>query len=436
MDRTILHCDMNSFYASVELLSRPELAQKPVAVCGSPESRHGIILAKNEAAKKFHIVTAETVWQARKKCPDLILLPPHHDRYQFYSQQINRIYSRYTDQIEPFSIDESWLDVTGSRNLFGAGKEIGDEIRQVVHIELGLTLSVGVSYNKVFAKMGSDYKKPDATTLISRDNYRQLLWPMPVGELFFVGGATAEKLSQMGIFTIGDLARANRSILTGMLGKQGEMIHDYANGLDDSPVCLFTERQKIKSVGHGITFRRNLVGQEDIRTAVKALSDKVGERLRKYQLKCGGVKVDIKDPEFQVISRQKQLDLPTNLSGELYDGVLDIMGRVWNETRPIRLLTVTGINLVSEDAPVQLSLFEEANQDRRKREQVERAMDQIREKYGGGAITYGRIIGNDIGIELKEEDVEYEETLEQKNRRTSDDADAGRIDFKRLRREQ
>lgn len=436
MDRTILHCDMNSFYASVELLSRPELAQKPVAVCGNPESRHGIILAKNEAAKAFHIVTAETVWQARKKCPDLILIPPHHDRYQFYSREINRIYSRYTDQIEPFSIDESWLDVTGSHNLFGGGRKIGDEIRKVVRKELGLTLSAGVSYNKVFAKMGSDYKKPDATTLISRDNYQQLLWPMAVGELFFVGSATAEKLSKMGIFTIGDLAQSDRRTLCGLLGKHGEMIHDYANGLDDSPVSLFSERQKIKSVGHGITFRRNLVGEADIRTAVKALCDKVGGRLRKYQMKCSGVKVDIKDPEFQVISRQKQFDLPTNLSGDLCDGVLDIMNRVWNEKRPIRLLTVTGINLISEDAPVQLSLFEEADQDRQKREQVERAMDQIREKYGGTAITYGRIIGNDIGIEWKEEETEHEETLEQKTRSACDDVDAVSIDFERMRREQ
>ena len=191
-DRTILHCDMNGFYASVELLQLPHLKDLPVAVCGNPESRHGIILAKNDHAKKFGIVTAETVWQAKKKCPELVLVPPHHRLYKEYSLKINEIYLRFTDMVEPFSIDESWLDVTGSLKLFGTGKEIGDRIRELVREELGLTLSVGVSYNKVFAKMGSDYKKPDATTVISRENYRNILWPLPVGELFFVGKAESD----------------------------------------------------------------------------------------------------------------------------------------------------------------------------------------------------------------------------------------------------
>lgn len=222
MDRVILHCDLNSFYASVELLDHPELRGRPVAVCGDPESRHGIILAKNELTKKYKVQTAETIWQARRKCPDLVLLPAHHWKYRDYSQKVNAIYERYTDLVEPFSIDESWLDVTGTLHLFGGeGRGLADEIRRVVREELGLTLSVGVSFNKIFAKMGSDYKKPDATTVITRENFQQLLWPLPVTDLLFVGRAAARVLAGYGIHTIGDLARFDRDSLGEILGKGG-----------------------------------------------------------------------------------------------------------------------------------------------------------------------------------------------------------------------
>lgn len=403
MDRTILHCDMNSFYASVELLEHPELTGKPVAVCGNPEHRHGIILAKNEAAKAFGVVTAETVWQAKKKCPGLVLLRPHHDKYKAYSRKINAIYERFTDMVEPFSIDESWLDVTGSLRLFGSGKEIADRIRAVVKEELGLTLSVGVSFNKVFAKMGSEYKKPDATTVITRDNYKEILWPLPLRELFFVGSATAEKLEKAGMRTIGDLAAFNRNLLSSMLGKHGAILHDYANGIDDSPVSLSYERQKIKSVGNGMTFKRDLVGIEDIRTAVLALSDTVAGRLRKYEMKCRGVKVDIKDPFFKTISRQKQLDMPTNLAEEIGAAALELIRSSWNLKAPIRLITITGINLADEGEAEQLSLFAVSGRKREKSEKIERTMDEIRKKYGESAITFGGILNNDIGIELDEQ---------------------------------
>ena len=403
MDRTILHCDMNGFYASVELLALPELKGRPVAVCGNPDNRHGIILAKNEEAKAFGVVTAETVWQARRKCPDLVLVPPHHDRYRSYSQKINAIYSRYTDRVEPFSIDESWLDVTGSLKLFGTGKEIADEIRETVKKELGLTLSVGVSFNKILAKMGSEFKKPDATTVITRENFREILWPLPVRELFFVGGVTAEKLEKAGIKTIGDLAHYNRKLLSSMLGKQGAVIHDYANGIDDSPVSLFHERQKIKSVGNGMTFRRDLVGMEDIKTAVLALSDTVAGRLRSYEMKCQGVKVDIKDPMFKTISRQKQLDLATNLAEEIGEAAVELICKYWRLQDPIRMLTITGISLVDEGEAEQLSIFADEVKNREKSESIERTLDAIRDKFGGSAITFGGILKNDIGIDLHEE---------------------------------
>lgn len=396
MDKVILHCDMNGFYASVELLERPDLTDKPMAVCGNPESRHGIILAKNELAKKCGVVTAETIWQARKKCPDLQLVSPHHDKYKAYSKKINQIYLQYTDMVEPFSIDESWLDVTASLQLFGSGIEIADQIRARVKRELGLTLSVGVSFNKIFAKMGSEYKKPDATTLITRENYQNLLWPMDVGEMFFVGAATAEKLHARGIVTIGDLARANPLGLEALLGKHGAMLHRYANGLDNDPVCRYDQREKVKSVGNGITFRRNLQGLDDITTAVTALADTVATRLREHRLKAWGVKVDIKDPGFRTISRQKQLARPTYTTADVREAALELIQAVWRLSDPIRLLTITAINLTSETADEQLSLFDTPVAEREKDASLDRAMDDIRHKFGDDSITFGQMIDNDL----------------------------------------
>lgn len=399
MDRVILHCDMNGFFASVELLDYPHLKDKPMAVCGNPDNRHGIILAKNELAKAYGVVTAETLWQARKKCPDLQVVPPHHKKYRHYSKLINEIYLRYTDMVEPFSVDESWLDVTASQKLFGSGKEIADELRETVKTELGLTLSAGVSFNKIFAKMGSDYKKPDATTVISRDNFRELLWPLDIRRMFFVGKVTAEKLYNFGIKTIGELAMSDKAALVSLLGKQGGVVHDYANGLDMTPVLRFDEREKVKSVGNGTTFRRNLTGEEDIRTGVMALSDTVASRLRKYKMKAFGVKVDIKDPNFKVISRQVQLDNPTNLTEVIADTAMDIIKKHWRMRDPIRLITVTAINLCDENQAQQLSLFADENINTEKEERAERAMDDIREKFGDNAINFCSVIKNDIGLD-------------------------------------
>lgn len=395
----ILHCDMNGFFASVELLDRPDLRDVPMAVCGNPDNRHGIILAKNEEAKKYGIVTAETLWQAKRKCPGLQCVPPHMRKYKHYSRLMNEIYGRYTDMVEPFSIDESWLDVTASRKLFGDGKKIGDEIRETAKRELGLTLSVGVSFNKIFAKMGSEYKKPDATTIISRENYKDIFWPMPAGELFFVGKASAAKLGASGIMTIGDIAAADPAVLTMLLGKMGGDLHRYANGLDDSPVALGSERRRIKSVGNGVTFKRDLVTEDDIRVAAVGLSDRISSRLRKYEMKAGGIKVDIKDPGFKSISRQKQLENGTNLPDEIAAAALDIIHNSWRTGDPIRLLTITGINLCDEDESEQISLFAEKEEGREKSQQIARAIDDIRDKFGDSSISFGRTINNDIGVD-------------------------------------
>lgn len=398
MDRVILHCDMNSFFASVELIEHPELRSKPVAVCGDPDSRHGIILAKNEAAKKYGIKTAETIWQARKKCPGLVLLPPHMNKYKHYSQELNKIYQRYTDLVEPFSIDESWMDVTASLNLFGSGRQIADEIRQTVKKELGLTLSAGVSFNKIFAKMGSEYKKPDATTEITRENYKELLWPLDAGEMFFVGKASVQKLRNIGIKTIGDIAASSPDALSALLGKVGRSLWEHANGIDDSPVMHFAHREKIKSVGNGSTFRRNLTSEEDIRIAVTALSDTVSSRLRKYAMKASGIKVDIKDPDLRVTSRQKQLFAPTNLSSDFVKASMEIIHSMWREGMPVRLITITGIYLVDETEDTQLSLFGGSEQTRKKSETLDHAMDLVREKYGSSSIGFAAVLGNDLGV--------------------------------------
>jgi DNA polymerase-4 len=405
MDRTILHCDCNSFFASVELLTLPDLREKPVAVCGNPENRHGIILAKNEAAKRFGVQTAETIGQAKKKCPELILIPPHHDRYAKYSMLLNAIYERFTDQVEPFGIDESWLDVTGSLHLFGDGKTIADTIRKTVKEELGLTVSVGVSFNKVFAKLGSDYKKPDATTVISSENFRSLLYPLPIGDLLYVGRASAEALKKYGVQTIGQLAAFDRKALSELLGKSGEMLYDYACGLDDSPVARAGEKREVKSVGNGMTFKRDISGIQDIKKAVTALSDSVAGRLREDGLACRTVQVIIKNPQLKSISRQRGLKRPTNLAKEIAAEAMEIIKASWNIHAPIRMLTITGMNLVNEDAGsmAQLSLFEDGTGETAhiRQQKLEKAIDKIRSRYGRDAISAGSLIQNDIGIETR-----------------------------------
>lgn len=394
MDRTILHCDLNSFYASVELLEHPELRDKPVAVCGDPESRHGVILAKNEAAKSYKVQTAETVWQARKKCPELILLAAHHDKYHHYSKLVNEIYERFTDLVEPFSIDESWLDVTGSLHLFHSdGKGLADRIRKTLREELGLTISVGVSFNKIFAKMGSDYKKPDATTLITRENYQALLWPLPVTDLIFVGRSAAKTLGEFGIQTIGELAGTERDVLIKLLGKQGGTLYDYATGAEHAPVIPARELPPPKSVGNGLTFPRNLVGWEELQSGVTLLSDEVAVRLRQLDMKCATVNIAVRDPNFKDISRQKGLSSPTYLAREITQACMELLHTAWNPKAPIRALTVTAQNLIpAEQAGEQLDLFApNASPKREKVERIERAMDGIRGKFGKTAITPARL---------------------------------------------
>lgn len=392
MDRVILHCDLNCFYASVELLSHPDLRDFPTAVCGDPSSRHGIILAKNEPAKRFGVQTAETIWQARKKCPDLVLLPPHHDLYRAYSKKVNAIYDEYTDLVEPFGIDESWLDVTHTLHLFGGdAKALADALRERMKRELGLTLSVGVSFNKVFAKLGSDYKKPDATTVISRENWQSIVWPLPVGDLLYVGGAARKLLRQYGVETIGQLAACKADTLETLMGKMGAQLHEYANGLDRDPVRSRHDAEPVKSVGNGTTFPKNLTTRTEVQAGIAVLADSVATRLRRHGLYACGIQVTVRDPNFRDRSRQRQLSAPTHLIRDLTDAAMGLTEQLWKPPAPIRALTVTAIHLVQEgDAYEQVDLFTApAASKKEKQEKLEAAMDRIRGKYGAGSIVFG-----------------------------------------------
>jgi len=390
--RVILHCDCNNYFASVELLEHPELRDQPVAVAGDPEGRHGIILAKNMHAKRFGVQTAEAIWQAKQKCPGLILLPPHHEKYEEMCRRVNAIYLDVTDQVEAFSIDESWLDVTGSQRLFGSGMEMADMLRRRVREELGITISVGVSDNKTWAKMGSDYKKPDATTLITRENVRELLYPLPVGELLFVGRAAAQTLQRHGIATIGALADCDPKLLVRCLGKQGESYWQMANGLDDSPVRCWGETEQVKSIGNGTTFPRDLVGYDQCQAGLMPLCDSVGTRLRRHGLKCRTITLQIKDPSLKVISRQKTLTMPTSLTRQIYLEACDLLQRSWSATSPVRHMTVTASALIPEDeaTQAQLSFLEEVAPDDPRQARLEAAVDKLRDKFGSGAVKQAK----------------------------------------------
>jgi len=398
-DRVILHVDMDGFFAAVESLYHPEIEGKPMAVAGDPENRRGIILAKNELAKKAGVKTAEPIWQAIRKCPGLILLPPHHERYGEYCEKANAIYERYTDRVERAGIDESYLDITGTPKLreLGEGGLVADDIRNTVRTELKLTVSVGVSFCKVFAKMGSDLNKPDGTTVITRENFRELLHPLPVRAMMSVGRVTEQALTELGILTIGQLAAMSEDSLALRLGKHGVFLHRYANGLDNESVLRVEEGNDVKSVGNGMTFKRNLISRDDISLGLRTLSESVAYRLRRHKKKCCGVQVSIKDPDLKVIDRQTQLQNPTHLAKAIYDAAMALVERSWKIGKPIRLLTITAINLVDEDFGGQISLFGDESLDA-KQEALEQTLDVLKQKYGKGIIKPASVLKNDIGI--------------------------------------
>lgn len=385
MGRTILHIDMNGCFAGIECLYRPDIRGKPVAVGGDAEARHGIILAKNEHAKGFGIKTGEALWQARSKCPELIIVPPRYDLYLRFSRLARTIYSDYSDQIEPFGIDEAWVDVTGSPRLNGGGEALANEIRERVKLELGITVSIGVSYNKIFAKLGSDYKKPDAVTVFTRDNFKEKVWPLPAGALLQVGRATNRKLSGYGIHTIGEIAQTPPQTLQGWLGKWGLILSAFANGQDTSPVARAGDEAIIKSIGNSTTTPRDLENDEDAKIIFYMLCESVAERMRENGLMARTVQISLRDKDLFSFERQIKLPMPTCLAAELHAAAMQLLRANYQWQKPLRSIGVRAADLVPACSPVQLSMFEDTEK-RNQLERLERTVDDIRRRFGHYAI--------------------------------------------------
>lgn len=383
--RTILHCDCNGFFASVEALDNPELKNVPMAVGGSAEDRKGIILAKNEPAKKYGVVTAETIWSARKKCPYLVIVPPRHERYSQVSEAVNSIYKEYTEYVEPFGIDESWLDVTEVYHLFGSGEKIANELRERVSDEIGITISVGVSFTKSFAKLGSDYKKPDATTVIMPEDVERIVYPQKLENLLFAGRKTCDEFKKFGIVTIGDLALCDKGFIEKNFGKNGMVLYNYAKGNDTDRVKSIYDAEEVKSVGNSYTFPYDLHGEEEVRHALVWLSDVVSSRMRKLEVKCRVIGVVIKDENLRSITRQISVSKPTNHGGDLVSYGMELIKKNWNLSHGIRMLGISGSNLVSEKEE-QVSLFDVAENS--KTGKLDAVIDTVRAKYGQSAIKF------------------------------------------------
>lgn len=377
---------MNNCYASIEMLYHPKLRGHPVAVGGSVEERHGIILARNYEARHYCVKVGQALWEARQKCPGLIIVPPDYDKYIRFSRMFRAILYDYSPQVEPFGLDESWCDVSGSLKLFGNGKKIADEIRARVKFELGITVSVGVSYNKIFAKLGSDIKKPDATTVITEDNYREVVWPLPAAELLGVGRATQIMLSKYGIKTIGDIATCDPNHLKRWFGKWGLYLHTFANGLDTSPVTEAGEEKVIKSVGNSTTCPRDLENDEDAHIVFQNLAESVAERMRELGLQAGTVEISLRSNDLFWFTRQMKLSRPTHISGELCSAAMKLLRENYKWERPLRSIGVRGANLVPIGMSRQLSLYEDEAKHERA-EKLEDVVDDIRRRCGHFAIS-------------------------------------------------
>ncbi len=385
MERVILHSDLNACYASVECMLDPTLKGKPVAVAGSIENRHGIILAKSQEAKVCGVKTGEAIWQAKMKCPDIILIEPHFDEYVKYSSLVRDVYRRYTDLIEPFGLDEAWLDVTASQYLFGTGREIADSIRETVKFELGLTVSIGVSFNKVFAKLGSDLKKPDAVTVIPKEDFKKMLWGLPANEMIGVGRATYQKLQSFGIHTIGELAACDRGWLLKQFGKCGGELWLFANGLDNSRVKPDGYRTPVKSVGHGITCSADLVDASEVWRVFLSLSQNINSRLSEYELKAMGVQITVKDCNLFCRQFQKKLEIPTQSASELARAAIGLFIENYSWNYDVRAVTVRAIDLIEADTPAQLDLFNDMSK-HEKMQKIDDTVLSIRKRFGKNSI--------------------------------------------------
>lgn len=393
-DRVILHSDCNGFYASVECLHNPQLRDKPVAVSGDTENRHGIILAKNEIAKKYKVKTGEAIWQAKQKCPELVTVPPHFELYKRFSKMARRIYSDYTDRIENFGLDEAWLDITNG--IESDGYKTALEIKNRIKEELGITVSIGVSFNKIFAKFGSDYKKPDAITCITRENFKDIVWNSPTGDLLYVGKATKNKLNRIGIYTIGGIANTSPDILRKLLGKWGDLIYGFANGFDSSPVAHMNDNTEVKSIGNSTTTPRDMESFDDVKVVMYVLCDSVCRRLREQGFIAKTVGISIRDNELNSFTRQCTLENYTCLTKDITQSAFSLFKRSYKMQRPLRSIGVSVTDFVQNNIPHQINFLQ--NEERLiQNETLDKTLDVLKKRFGN-YIVQPAVLLNDRGL--------------------------------------
>lgn len=404
--RVILHSDCNGFFASVECLYNPDIRQKPVAVCGDVEARHGIILAKNEIAKKYKVQTGEAIWQAKQKCPDLVVAKAHYDRYLRFSKMASRIYADYSDMIEPFGLDESWIDISANVDSFKDGYRIAEEIRQRIKYELGITVSIGVSFNKIFAKLGSDYKKPDAVTVITPQNYKEIVYPLPAECLLGVGRSTKKSLHTLGIYTIGDIASASRELLHSHLGKFGDTLYTFANGYDSSPVKPLGFERIPKSIGNSTTPSRDMNNTEDAKIVLGVLCDSVCRRAREQHLSAKTVCINIRDKDLFVISRQEKLNRSTNINQEIMAVAMKLLRENYSFSKPVRSIGVTLSDFVPDTYSEQTSLFVDEHKRERLME-LDKSVDILKKRFGSFCVRPANMLSDKVlsGFSPKEENI-------------------------------
>ncbi|NHM15283.1 DNA polymerase IV [Eggerthellaceae bacterium zg-887] len=410
-ERVIMHIDMNAFYASVAQHLNPRLRGKAVAVAGDPERRSGIILAKSREAKAAGVKTAEAIWQAKRKCPELVIVPPDYDAYKRYSRLARMICCDYTDLVEPFGLDESWIDVTGSLDLFGGDAMlVAQEISERVKDELGLTVSVGVSWNKVFAKLGSDTDPGDGIVRITRDNFRDIAWPMDASEMIYVGPATARKLKAAGYLTIGDLAHAGDYFLDRRFGKIGRMLRSFARGEDPSPVRVMDPAKAdvdyaIKGIGNGLTAPHDLECESDVKALVWLLAESVSQRMRESRFRCRTISVGARRAaDLMGYSRQTTLRVPTCLTKDVANTAMDLLraAQPLDEGHAIRAIHVRATNLVPMEQPVQPDLFGDAEATLRY-EKLDMAVDELRRRFGNKCVHRAVELTDEVmgGLDIK-----------------------------------
>ncbi len=399
MERVVLHCDANSFYASVECVFHPEWRGKPMAVCGNAEIRHGIVLASTREAKQYGIKTGMVTWQAKQLCPSLIVSPPHSTLYTQFSNRLRDIYNDYTDRVEPYGLDECWLDVSDPNSTMEDGTRLANHLRERIRKEMGITISAGVSFNKPFAKLASDMKKPDATTVITKDNYKEIVWRLPISDLLFVGPKTTRKLMNRCIYTIGDLAQTDAEAMQRLLGKNGLYLIAYANGYDLSPVKRMEDIPPVKSIGNSITTPRDMETPDDVKCVFYLLAESVASRLREQKFRSRRVSISIRDSKLSWTSCQRTLDHGTNLENEIAETAMALFYERYAKKLPLRSIGISCGQLESETDPVQMDMFGDASK-RDAQLHLSKTIDRLRQQYGHLIVQRGLIMADSVFSKL------------------------------------